>query len=194
MNTYPSNSGWIFGGGTTEATWEVNMGIFYREKLIGDTDIFWCPVHFDQYNLTESTKEETKEPRFWKAEEDTGHVHYWRLWTSYMMNGNVYYTPSGAGGVPESRLSSEFTSNHFLFMEENENKTKGRFNDGMMDGTHAKDTLSDRHQGYGFIACMDGHVIKMDETRFELTKRTKATAQAGEEEFQNEHVESRWKP
>jgi hypothetical protein len=112
------------------------------------------------------------------------------------MNGNVFYIPSGSpySFPSESRLSSDFTANHFLFVEVTE--TKAGFSDSAINpttqGQYAK--IAERHQGYGYIACMDGHVIKMNETRFDMTRRTKAEALAGPEEYRNEYLEARWTP
>jgi prepilin-type N-terminal cleavage/methylation domain-containing protein len=157
-------SGWVLGGTTSPATttWVVSLGIFYKEKLVGDLSVFWCPIHFEQYNIFQPYANQL----FWRTADPT-HQNYWRLWTSYMMNGNVYYDPSGGAVPTESRLSSEFTANHFLFIEEHEKV--GFFDDGAMNGTSA-DKLADRHEGFGFIACMDGHVIKMKPTDFDATK------------------------
>ncbi len=180
---------WAVGGPGGRGTWIVNNGIYYRDKLIGDLSVLWCPVHFEEYNMSPSGNEQQI---YWQTKITT-HNAWGRLWTSYMMNGNVYYnpsTPSSTTNRTESRLSSEFTANHFLFIEANVMQS---FNDLMMDGA-SNDKLTDRHEGYGFIACMDGHVIKMDQIRFEMTKRTRAEAQSGPPEFRDEYIESRWRP
>ena len=150
---------WLFGGtGGGRATWFVNNGIYYRDKLIGDPSVLWCPVHFEEYNMYPSGNEQQI---YWKTKITT-HNAWGQLWSSYVMNGNVYDEES------VSRLSSDFTANHFLFIELHE--TKGSFNDGMIDGTQPRDILADRHEGYGFVACMDGHVIKMTKDEFDAKK------------------------
>ncbi len=158
-------SGWLFGGTSSRATWVVNTGLFYRNKLIGDPSILWCPVHFDEYNMFRPDTNQI----FWKTE-NPAHNYNYLLWSSYKMNGNVYYKPSGSSySFPsESRLSSDFTAKHFLFVEAHE--TKGSFYGSSIDGTASWDKIAERHQGYGYIACMDGHVIKMTESEFDATK------------------------
>ncbi|HUX01231.1 MAG TPA: prepilin-type N-terminal cleavage/methylation domain-containing protein [Phycisphaerae bacterium] len=171
-NVMPSDytSSWAVGGTSSTSnrgTWTVNNGIFYRDKLIGDPSVLWCPVHFEEYNMYRPNPTNI----FWKTgNPNTDHKYPNRSWTSYMMNGWVYYNPSNSSsrtGRKESRLSSEFTANHFLFIEENERISA--FYDTMMDDL-AADKIADRHEGYGFIACMDGHVIKMITTDFDATK------------------------
>ena len=194
-NVMPSayTSGWAVGGTGLRGTWTVNDGLFYRNKLLGDLSVLWCPVHFDEYAMNRPHAVNI----YWKtviAPYDTPHKYPGRLWTSYAMNGWVYYNPdkpTNRSGRTESRLLSDFSSNHFLFIEEHERTST--FNDTIMDDRTA-DKIADRHQGYGYIACMDGHVIKMDKERFDMTKRTRAAALAGLEEFRNEYLEARWKP
>ena len=159
-------SSWVVSGTTSRNTWIVDSSIFYRDKLIGDLSILWCPVHVDEWNIYRPTAVTI----YWRTD-ITGHSNRSRIWTSYMMNGNVYYDPSNPSAGTnrtESRLSSEFTANHFLFMEEHE--TKGRFDDGIMLEDDARTKITERHEGYGFVACMDGHVIKMTESEFDATK------------------------
>jgi len=153
-------SGWLFGGTTSRGTWVVNTGLFYRNKLIGDLSILWCPVHFDEYNMYRNSNEQEI---YWKTDNDT-HSYNYQLWSSYKMNSNVYYRPSGSpySFPSESRLSSDFTAKHFLFIE-----VRGSFWDS---GTVDWEKIAERHQGYGYIACMDGHVIKMNDSEFEATK------------------------
>ena len=164
-------SGWLYGGttgqtGTSSAT--VNNGIFYRDKLIGDLSILWCPVHFDAYDMHRPSEQLI----YWETDNTTPPVHAnsWRLWSSYKMNGNVFYIPSGSpySFPSESRLSSDFTAKHFLFVEAHE--TKGSFTSSAISGTTQWDKIAERHQGYGYIACMDGHVIKMTELEFDATR------------------------
>jgi prepilin-type N-terminal cleavage/methylation domain-containing protein len=162
-------SGWLYGGtSTSRTTWFVNNGIFYRDKLIGDLSILWCPVHFDAFNMYRNPSEQEI---YWKTDNQT-HANYDRLWSSYKMNGYVYYQPSGSPYTfpSESRLLSDFTANQFLFVEAHE--TKGGFSDSTINPTTQTQwaKIAERHQGYGYIACMDGHVIKMTESEFDATK------------------------
>jgi len=177
-------SGWAMGSGTSRSTWTVNNGLFYSKKLIGDPSIFWCPIHFDDCNFYRPNPTEI----FWATKEP--HPRPGRRWTSYTMNAYVY-NPSGTAiqTVSEPRLHSDFSSNHFLFFEEHETK-------GMFKGTARTEAapLTERHQGYGYIACVDGHVIKMNKERFNMTKRSRAQALTGPEEYRNEYLEARWKP
>jgi prepilin-type N-terminal cleavage/methylation domain-containing protein len=159
-------SGWAMGGGTTRITWTVNNGLFYRNKLIGDLSIFWCPIHFDDYNFYRPSQTDI----YWQTDQ-TQHIRPTRLWTSYTMNGYVYnpsWSSITSATGSEPRLLSDFSSNHFLFFEEHE--TKGNFTGTAL--TYSKSVLTDRHQGYGYIACMDGHVIKMNKEQFDATKTT----------------------
>jgi len=159
-------SGWLYGGtSTSRTTWFVNNGIFYRDKLIGDLSILWCPVHFDEYNMYRPSEQEI----YWKTD-NTTHLSSGQLWSSYKMNGNVFYIPSGSTYLfpSESRLLSDFTAKHFLFVEAHE--TKGSFTSSAISGTTQWDKIAERHQGYGYIACMDGHVIKMTESEFDATR------------------------
>jgi len=156
-------SGWAMGGEAGRDTWTVNNGLFYRAKLVGDLSIFWCPIHFDDYNFYRPSQTDI----YWKTDQ-TQHVNSGRLWTSYTMNAYVY-DPTGnpitSTSGYESRLLSDFSSKHFLLFEEHE--TLGSFT-----GTARRysSILTERHQGYGYIACMDGHVIKMDKNQFDATK------------------------
>ena len=158
------SSGWAMGGTTSRNTWTVNNGLFYRQKLIGDLSVFWCPIHFDDYNVYRPSQTDI----YWMTDDprQPPHKSPTRLWTSYMMNAYVY-DPLGLSiiTVSEPRLLSEFSSNHFLFFEEHE--TQGNFS--CTARTH-DGILADRHQGYGYIACMDGHVIKMTTADFNATK------------------------
>jgi prepilin-type N-terminal cleavage/methylation domain-containing protein len=190
-------SAWVYGGtGTNKNSWYVDQGIFVKQKLVGDPSIFWCPLHFDEYNMYAPPG---APGLYWKpgTKNRDGKEHYNKnyLFSSYSMNGWVYYNPSNptsTTGRTESRLLSDFSSKQFLLIEEHD--LDGRFDDCMMDGTNGRDKIADRHQGYGYIACMDGHVIKMDKERFDKTKQTKAAALAGPEEYRNEYLEARWKP
>ena len=194
-------SSWAVGcpvGGTGgRGTWVVNAGLFYRNKLIGDPSIFWCPAHFDEYDMYRPSEESI----YWKTE-NPDHKNRNRLWSSYKMNGNVYYdpnNPSGGTNRTESRLSSDFTANHFLFIETHE--TAG-FGDTEISGTPKwENKIAERHQGYGYIACMDGHVIKMTPDAFENSRRAQsAVPQAEWDAWKNgtaahpEYKEYRWVP
>jgi prepilin-type N-terminal cleavage/methylation domain-containing protein len=188
-------AGWLFGGESSEDTWVVNKGLYLGKKLVGSPEIFLCPVHMNDWNLERPSADEV----WWKTDLErpapgtgtlTNHVHGTRIWTSYMMNEHVY-TATG-----EARLHSDFSSNHFLFIEENE--WTGSFDDGAMDENGA---ISDRHQGYGYVACMDGHVIKMTPAAFENSKR--AQSDVSQKEWDDwkdgtaahpEYKEYRWVP
>jgi prepilin-type N-terminal cleavage/methylation domain-containing protein len=194
-------SGWLFGGTATSSA-TVNNGIFYRDKLIGDLSILWCPVHFDAYNMYRPSEQDI----YWKTDNTTPPVHAnsWRLWSSYKMNGNVYYDPTNpliGTNRTEPRLLSDFTANHFLFVEVHE--TKGGFSDSTVNPTTQTQwaKIAERHQGYGYIACMDGHVIKMTPDAFENSKRLQsAVSQAEWDDWKDgkaahpEYKEYRWVP
>jgi len=155
-------SAWLYGGTGGRTSWMVDKGIFYRDKLVGDLSVFWCPIHFEEYRFQEVyqivSATGAKKDIYWTTD-DPRQKQRSHIWGSYAMNANVYDKDS------ESRLSSEFTANHFLFLEEHEKD--GKFDDSAMD---ENDVLADRHEGYGFIACMDGHVIKMTKEDFDATK------------------------
>jgi hypothetical protein len=166
-------SAWAYGGGTSASSWRVDQGIFFKEKLVGDPAIFWCPMHFDEYDMY-APSGKTGLYWYWTTK-NTVHWNKAYVFGSYAMNGSVYYKPSGSAYTKfysESRLLSDFSSKHFLFIEEHERDGRYTYDNTMFqkDGGSSRDKIADRHQGYGYIACMDGHVIKMTPAEFDLTK------------------------
>ncbi len=173
-----TQAGWCYGdsGGVC-----VDLGLYMKNKLVGSPEIFLCPIHADEFAVYRGAGTNV----YWTTDIITTppHKNSARFWGSYAMNSNVY-------SADEPRLHSDFSSNHILLVEED--PANSTFNDSQIG--ESGDAITSRHQGYGYIACMGGHVIKMDKARFDMTKRTGAAALAGPEEFRNEYIESRWTP
>jgi prepilin-type N-terminal cleavage/methylation domain-containing protein len=154
--------GWLFGLATAGdfETRSADLGIFMRNKMVGDPEAFLCPVHAQDFNVyrPEATRV------YWRTDDPT-HKYGTRFCGSYSMNIYVYTSDV----IPMPRLHSQFSSNHFLLVEED--PVKSWFGDSAMQD-YWGDKISDRHQGYGYIACMDGHVIKMTPAEFDATKAT----------------------
>ena len=176
-----TQAGWCYGLDSGNVC--LYLGLYWNGKLVGSPEIFLCPMHVEEFSAYVVNASTTQKPMYWKTD-NTQHKSNTRFWGGYAMNSNVYASAN------EPRLHSDFSSNHILFVEED--PVASTFNDSQIGVSG--DAITNRHQGYGYIACMDGHVIKMDETRFEKTKQTKAEALAGPEEFRNEYLEARWKP
>jgi prepilin-type N-terminal cleavage/methylation domain-containing protein len=172
LYTGVNSSGWAMGGGPERSTFRVNKGLFYRAKLIGDLSVFWCPTHFNDYNFYRPSQTDI----YWRTDRPEHKYSTKPMWTSYTMNDYVYNLQWNAITLDkpyESRLLSDFSSNHFLFIEEHEilGNFAGTAIRGRTPGPSQTDIfLTERHQGYGYIACMDGHVIKMNKEQFDATK------------------------
>jgi len=125
-------------------------------KMVGDPEIFLCPLHADEYSVYRPEATAV----YWKTDH-TSHKQNSRFWGSYMMNARTWTTNN------EPRRREDFSSNHFLLVEEHE--MDSQFNDGAIEPI-AQDKIATRHEGKGYIACMDGHVIEMTSTEFDATK------------------------
>jgi len=180
-----TQAGWCYGdsGGVC-----VDLGLYWKGKLVGSPEIFLCPIHMDEFAVYQDTGTHV----YWKTDVTTPvHKQKDRFWGSYAMNSNVY----SADGP---RLHSDFSSNHILFVEED--PVNSNFNDSQI-GEQSGEAIAGRHQGYGYVACMDGHVIKMTPEAFEKSKRAQsAVPQAEWDAWKNgmaahpEYKEYRWVP
>jgi len=153
-----TQAGWCYGdsGGVC-----IYLGLYWKGKLVGTPEIFLCPMHMDEFSACLVTETTTQKPMYWKTDviANPRHENSARFWGSYAMNSNVY---SDDG----PRLHSDFSSNHILFVEEDPQNIN--FNDSQI-GELSGEAITNRHQGYGYIACMDGHVIKMTPEEFANT-------------------------
>ena len=145
-----TQAGWCYGdsGGVC-----LDLGLYWKAKLVGSPEIFLCPMHMDEFAVYQDTGTHV----YWKTD-DTQHKSNTRFWGSYAMNSNVYTTDG-------PRLHSDFSSNHILFVEED--PVASTFDDSQIGASG--DVITNRHQGYGYIACMDGHVTKMTPADFTIT-------------------------
>ena len=146
-----TQAGWCYG---LDSGVCVDLGLYMKNKLVGSPEIFLCPIHVDEFAVYQDTGTHV----YWKTDIITTppHKNKPRFWGSYAMNSNVY-----SGNEP--RLHGDFSSNHILLVEEN--PVTSNFNDSQI-GEQSGDAIADRHQGYGYIACMDGHVTKMTPADF----------------------------
>jgi len=149
-----TQAGWLYG---LDSGVCVDLGLYWKAKVDSE-EIVLCPAHKDEFKVYRGGGTHV----YWKTE-DTRHNSHTRFWGSYAMNSNVY---TSAG---EPLLDSDFSSNHILLVEED--PVNSNFNDSQI-GSQTGDVITDRHQGYGYIACMAGHVIKMTKDEFNATKAT----------------------
>jgi len=145
-----TQAGWCYGLDSGNKC--VDLGLYWKGKLVGSPEIFLCPIHVDEFAVYQGTGTHV----YWKTD-DTQHKNNAQFWGSYAMNSNVYASAN------EPRLHSDFSSNHILFVEED--PVNSKFDDSQI-GEQSGEAIADRHQGYGYIACMDGHVIKMTPADF----------------------------
>ena len=145
-----TQAGWCYGdsGGVC-----IYLGLYWKGKLVGSPEIFLCPMHMDEFSAYLVTDPTTQKPMYWKTDVIANPP---RLWGSYAMNSNVYTTDG-------PRLHSDFSSNHILLVEED--PQSDNFNDSQI-GELSGEAITNRHQGYGYVACMGGHVIKMTPADF----------------------------
>jgi len=181
-----TQAGWCYGLDAGSVC--VDLGLYWKGKLVGSPEIFLCPIHVDEFAVYQGTGTHV----YWKTDVTTPvHKQKARFWGSYAMNSNVY-----SGNEP--RLHGDFSSNHILLVEEN--PVTSNFNDSQI-GEQSGEAIAGRHQGYGYVACMDGHVIKMTPEAFENSKRAQsAVSQAEWDAWKNgtaahpEYQEYRWVP
>ena len=153
---------WLFGipAGKSRGFWAVDYGLFMKHKLMGNPEIFLCPLDAEQANLYRPDPNYV----YWKTDDKTRAKWDW-FCGDYLMNYNVHVYDS-ATKVSTSRLRSDFSSNHFLLVE---TAVVNTLIYGAVIGERTTDKITDRHHGYGYIACMDGHVIKMTQADFAKT-------------------------
>jgi hypothetical protein len=151
-----TQAGWCYGLDSSGSVC-VDLGLYWKGKLVGSPEIFLCPIHVDEFAVYRGAGTNV----YWKTDIITtpAHKNSARFWGSYAMNSNVY-----SGNEP--RLHSDFSSNHILFVEED--PVNSNFNDSQI-GEQTGEAIAGRHQGYGYIACMDGHVTKMTLANFANT-------------------------
>ena len=152
-----TQAGWCYGLDSGNVC--MYLGLYWKGKVVGSPEIFLCPMHVEEFSAYLVTETTAQRPMYWKTD-DTQHKSNARFWGSYAMNSNVYTSAN------EPRLHSDFSSNHILFVEED--PVNSNFNDSQI-GELSGEAIADRHQGYGYIACMDGHVTKMTPADFAAT-------------------------
>lgn len=179
-----TQAGWCYG---LDSGVCVDLGLYMKNKLVGSPEIFLCPTHADEFAVDRGDSTHV----YWQTADTRPHKSKARFWGSYAMNSNVY----SANGP---RLHSDFSSNHILLVEED--PVNSNFDDSQI-GEQSGEAITTRHQGYGYIACMDGHVIKMTPDVFRDSKRPKSAVSPKEwDDWKNgtaahpEYKEYRWVP
>ena len=108
---------------------------------VGETDLYYCPIDVEN-SLTP------------KAGQVGIGLNPPKRLTSYVINGSITY--GNTGNERRVRRFSEFDPNDFLFIEESEDSN---FDQAYMTPTNSANyTITKRHHGGGYAACMDGHV------------------------------------
>jgi len=154
-----TQAGWCYGLDSGNVC--LYLGLYWNGKLVGSPEIFLCPMHVEEFSAYLVTETTTQRPLYWKTDVTTPvHKQKDRFWGGYAMNSNVYTSAN------EPRLHSDFSSNHILLVEED--PVNSNFNDSQI-GEQSGETIASRHAGYGYMACMDGHVIKMTPADFANT-------------------------
>jgi len=141
--TTASACDWLYVGASVTQT-TLNEGLLVKNKFVGKTDIFVCP------------SDDLK--RIAGAKMISG-----KGITSYVINGSITYGDTLFGGERKVRRHEEFEPRDFLFIEERETSS---FDRGDMIPDTSKYTLTARHHGGGYVACMDGSVQWMTPSNF----------------------------
>jgi len=152
---YPAND-WLFADTTSTSLTQTNLnnGLLVKNKIVGKTDIFFCPLddltikrRFDQINLNGKGV------------------------TSYVINPSITYSnkePDGAGTGRRVRRYEEFDPGDYLFFEEGE--------DALFSVAYmlpdARFWLTGRHRDGGYIAYMDGSVHWRSKADFSIEIQT----------------------
>ena len=135
--TTASANDWLYVGASVTQT-TLNEGLLVKNKFVGKTDIFFCPLD--------------------DLKRSSGQINLnGKGVTSYVINASFTYhnkEPYGAGIGRCVRRYEEFEPGDYLFFEESESAA---FNRAYMNPDPLYD-LTARHHGGGYFACMDGSV------------------------------------
>ncbi|MBM4016940.1 MAG: type II secretion system protein [Planctomycetes bacterium] len=157
---------------TYAALGDLQRGAFVRNKMVGKTDIFYCPTDLDQGlirgpgNSRQHSCLRYRDPR-------TSAI---LPAATYVVNGSITYGDATIGTARRVRKVSEFSPSAFLFIEESSGDTNNgepdsACNRAYMSPNDGTRRLTARHRGGGYIACMDASVIWMTTDEFEETRR-----------------------
>jgi len=133
-------------------------GLLARNKMVGKGDLFLCPVDVD----TGLDRSKCSGPPVRYRLPNIDPPQYTAV-TSYVINGSITYGNEPFGSVRHVRKFRDFDPNDFLFIEEAATQAAG-FRAAFMNGSETGRSLTDRHHGGGYVACMDGHVEWMRQT------------------------------
>ncbi len=161
--------------GSTGAQGVVNEGVYADMKLVGDPEIFLCPVHKETWALERFTENAV----YWVSlRDDQTHPSQGgsagdrpRVLSSYMMNGHAWTDPPSS----QPRRLTDFGPTHFLFVEESVTGS-GTFDDCAISTSNPQ--ITTRHQNGGYVSCMDGSVKHFTPAQMALTTRTWSSVQS----------------
>jgi hypothetical protein len=160
---------------------DMERGALVKNKLVGKTDLFYCPVDVERGLI--------RGPNNSRATSCLRYNIYptdiIRPATSYVINSSIAYGNQTFAGARKVRRFSEFNPSAFLFIEESSGDTTSgepasNCNQAYISANDPNRTLTARHRGGGYVACMDGHVEWMrntnpddpnDKTTFEYSRR-----------------------
>ena len=147
----PSANDWLYVGKATPLA--ITNGILVTTRRVGSTDLYYCPIDVD------SGLPRTK-PNYVGF-----NFNPKKCQMSYVINGSITYGDTLFGNRERRvRRFSEFDPNDFLFIEESEDSN---FDRAYMTPTNSANyTITKRHHGGGYVACMDGHVDWISQEEF----------------------------
>jgi prepilin-type N-terminal cleavage/methylation domain-containing protein len=158
----PSANDWLYirDRPTSGVSGNLAQGVLVRNKMVGKTDIFYCPLDSDGGLVRTSSS-----ARLTKVDQIATNKPV----TSYVINASITYgnqvftTTMFKDGMRHCRRLGDFDTNDFMLIEESENSS---FDAAFMIPDKSKYDITARHRGGGFVACMDGHVEWWNPTDF----------------------------
>jgi len=160
VGSAPSANDWLYLN-DSPTTDNLRKGVLVRNKIIGADPTTWlAPICFCP---------EDADRGLYRSQGGAIKVGGSPI-TSYVINGSITYANTAFANVGRRvRRYTDFDGNDFLFIEESENSA---FDQAYMvpnSGTYA---LTSRHDGGGYVACMDGSVQWMKPDSTDATEKT----------------------